>query len=191
MRLTIPWHRFLGVPLGIVVMAVAGCQSASDDASPSAADASVTPSPSGSTEPSVGASPSAPEAIEGVETSVFDLEIGDCFSADSDEVESVLVVDCEQPHSYEAFFRFDHEAGPDEEYPGDQEILEYADSECRPPFEEFVGTDYESSIWYITSVTPSAETWAAGDREIICTLDQQDADGQAVEVTGSAEGSAE
>jgi Septum formation len=124
-------------------------------------------------------------------TSVFDIEVGDCFSADSDEVESVLVVDCEQAHSYEAFFVFDHDGGASEPYPGDDAIVDYAEGECRAPFEEFVGTDYDSSIWYITSVTPSAETWAEGDREIICTLDQQDQDGVAIEVTGSAEGSAE
>ena len=127
----------------------------------------------------------------GEETSVFDLEVGDCFSADSDEVATVLIVDCDQPHTYEAYFVFDHQAGPGDAYPGDQEILEFADGECRPPFEEFVGKDYESSIWYITSIPPSADTWEAGDREIICTLNQEDAGGEAIEVTGSAEGTAE
>jgi len=189
--MTIHRHRFLGVALVVVLFAVAGCQSGSDDPTPSAAGPSATPSSSPSIEPSAEASASATDASEGEETSVFELEVGDCFSADSDAVESVLVVDCEQSHHYEAFFIFDHEAGPDEAYPGDQEILEFADSECRPPFEEFVGNDYETSLWYITSVTPSAETWARGDREVICALDQQDSDGQAIEVTGSAEGTAE
>ena len=189
--MTIPWHRFRVLPLSVVVIALAACQSTSDDGTPSADVASATPSSSASAEPSAEASASATESGEGEETSVFDLEIGDCFSTDSDTIETVLVVDCEQPHTYEAYFLFDHEAGPDADYPGDQEILEFADSECRPPFEEFVGKDYESSIWYITSVTPSAETWDVGDREIICTLDQQDADGEAIEVTGSAEGTAE
>ena len=187
--MTIPAHRFF-IPVTLAVMVLTACQSGSDETA-SAGDASVAPSSSASAEPSVEASPSPTDASDGEETSVFDLEVGDCFTADSDEVESVLVIDCEQPHTYEAFFLFDHPAGPDEAFPGDQEILEYADSECRPPFEEFVGTDYETSIWYITSVTPSAETWATGDREIICTLDQEDADGQAIEVTGSAEGAAE
>ena len=188
--MTIPAHRYLGLPLMVAVIVIAGC-AGNDDATPSAPDAAVTPSSSASTEPSVEASPSPTDAAGGEVTSVFNLEVGDCFMADGDEIESVLVVDCELPHFYEAFFRFDHEAGPGEAFPGDQEILEYADTACRPPFEEFVDTDYESSIWYITSVTPSAETWAAGDREIICTLDQQDADRQAIEVTGSAEGAAE
>ena len=173
------------------MLTLAGCQSGSDDATPSGAEPSLTPSSAPSTEPSVEASASPTGASEGVATSVFELEVGDCFSADSDQIETVLVVDCAQPHTYEAYFLFDHEAGPDDPYPGDQEILEFADGECRPPFEEFVGKDYDTSIWYITSVTPSAETWEAGDREIICTLDQENADGEPIEVTGSAEGTAE
>jgi putative regulator of septum formation len=187
--MTIPWLRTRKALLVVVAIALAGCQSTTDDTTPSPAPTSA--APSASPEPSSAGSVSPTDVAEGVETSVFALEAGDCFSAESDSVESVLVVDCQQPHTYEAYFLFDHEAGPDEAFPGDDEILDYADSECQPPFEEFVGKDYESSIWYITSVTPSAETWAAGDREIICTLDQQDANGEAIEVTGSAEGAAE
>lgn len=174
----------------VVGIALAGCQSASDDVTPSVAER--TEARSATAQPSAAEESASPTgADEPVETSVFELEVGDCFSAESDSILFVSVVDCEQSHTYEAFFVFDHEAGPDEEYPGDDAMLTYADDACRPPFEEFVGMDYESSIWYITSVTPSAETWAEGDREIICTLDQQDADGEAIEVTGTAEGSAE
>ena len=127
----------------------------------------------------------------GEETSVFDLEVGDCFSAESDQLDTVLVVDCAQPHEYEVFHVFDHPAGADEPYPGDDTLLDFADTECQPPFEDFVGHDYQTSIWYITSVTPSEETWADGDREIVCTLNQQDDNAEPISVTGSAEGAAE
>lgn len=167
-------------------IALAGCQSEADDETPSPS-ASGAPSASASTAPSVEASAAPSEAAGGEDVSVFDLEAGDCFSADEEQLESVVVVDCAQPHVYEAFHVFDHDAGPDDAYPGDDEIVQYADDQCQPPFEEFVGTDYESSIWYITSVTPSSETWAEGDREIVCTLNVEDES----EVTGSAEGSAE
>jgi hypothetical protein len=183
-------HRSAATVLVAIVVALAGCQSDRDDVTPSA-EASVPPSASSSIEPSEAVSPSATESGEGEDTSVFDIEVGDCFNADSDELASVLVVDCDRPHAYEAFHLFDHEAGPDEAYPGDDVILEYADTNCQAPFEEYVGIDYQTSIWFIASVTPSAETWAEGDREIICTLDQQDQDGVAIEVTGTARGSAE
>ena len=192
-----PWRQLpdVNIPvnrpslLAFVVVgtfALGGCQSEADDETPSPS-ASVAPSTSASTAPSVAASTAPSATVGGEDVSVFDLEAGDCFSADAEQLESVLVVDCAQPHVYEAFHVFDHEAGPDDAYPGDDQIVEYADAQCQPPFEEFVGTDYESSIWYITSVTPSSETWAEGDREIVCTLNTEDES----EVTGSAEGSAE
>jgi len=190
--MTVRLHRLLGLPLGIAMTVLAaGCQSNTDDVTPSAPAPSVASS-SGSIEPSEAVSPSPTELGDGEVTSVFDIEVGDCFNADSsDELASVIVVDCDSPHAYEAFHLFDHEAGPDDAYPGDDVILEYADTNCQPPFEEYVGIDYQTSIWFIASVSPSAETWAEGDREIICTLDQQDQDGVAIEVTGSARGSAE
>jgi hypothetical protein len=137
------------------------------------------------------AASSAPAAPSGEETSVFELEVGDCFSADRDQLETVTVVDCEASHEYEVFALIDHEAGADDPYPGDAEVLEYADTHCQPPFEAYVGHDYQTSLWYITSLSPSEETWADGDREIVCTLNQQDDNQEPIAVTGTAEGSAE
>jgi hypothetical protein len=183
-RLLRPGHAG---PLALLI-ALAACQSPSP--TPSADNA--TTSPAGSVaavtaSPSPSASGSGSGDPEGVETSVFDLRPGDCFSSGETAIVSVSVVDCDQPHVYEAFAVFDHEAGPDDEYPGDQAIGEDANSACRPPFEEYVGIAYEDSIWYITSIPPSEETWAEGDREIVCTLTNE----QETEVTGSAEGSGE
>lgn len=163
----------------------------SDASAPSAA-ASESPAASASASAAVASEPAASPtaAPSGEETSVFDLEAGDCFSVDSDQFDTVVVVDCEQPHEYEAFHVFDHEAGPDDPYPGDDALFEFADTECQPPFEEYVGHDYQTSIWFITSITPSEDTWADGDREIVCTLNQQDEDDEPITVTGSAEGSA-
>ena len=125
----------------------------------------------------------------GEETSVFELETGDCFSADADVVETVTVVDCEDTHTYEVFGVFDHEADDDEPYPGDDAILEYADTRCQPLFEDYVATDYQTSIYWITSVTPSAETWDdSDDREIVCALKLGE---EGEETTGSAEGTGE
>jgi hypothetical protein len=156
-----------------------------------AVSASQAASPSTSVPSESGGAGSPTPAVSGEETSVFDLEVGDCFSVDSDQFDTVLVVDCEHPHEYEAFHVFDHEAGPDEPYPGDDPLFDFADTECQPPFEEYVDHEYQTSVWYITSITPSEETWADGDREIVCTLNQQDANEEPITVTGSAEGSAQ
>jgi hypothetical protein len=61
--------------------------------------------------------------------------LGDCFSASGEQVETVTVVDCEQAHIYEVFAIFDHEVGADQPYPGDDELLKYADTACQPLFE--------------------------------------------------------
>lgn len=172
------------IGLVVVTLVLAACQSGTVDLE--------SPTPPATTGESASASPSGDGDGDdggGEETSVFDLERGDCFSATGDQVETVTVVDCGQPHLYEVFGVFDHEAGDDDPYPGDDEILKYADDECQPLFEAFVGSDYQSSIYWITSVTPSDETWnEADDREIVCALKLGET---ATETTGSAEGTAE
>jgi hypothetical protein len=173
-------HRSI---LALVVLVMAACQSSNEDPT-------ATPTPSVSAADR-SAAPSTDDDDDddddiGEETSVFELETGDCFSADADVVETVTVVDCAETHTYEVFGVFDHEGDDDEPYPGDEAILEYADSRCQPLFEDYVAADYQSSIYWITSVTPSAETWDDDDdREIVCALKLGE---EGDEMTGSAEG---
>jgi Septum formation len=164
---------------------LAGCQTASEVPSQSQPVATTTPSATPSSSPAATAS-AGPR-----ETSVFDLAVGDCFSTDTDELISVGVVDCAETHHYEVFALLDHDAGDDEAFPGDGALLAFAETACQAPFEEFVGHDYQTSIWYISALHPSVETWAEGDREIVCVLHQRDEAGDPVAVTGSAAGAAE
>jgi hypothetical protein len=171
------------LPIGLIgMLALVSCQSA--DGSPSASAAtSAAETSAASTAPSPAESASA--GGDGEETSVFDLEVGDCFGSAAGALETVEVVDCSDTHIYEVFALLDHEAGDDEAYPGDEEIGEYGDEACREPFTGYVGHDYETSVYWITTVTPSAETWAEGDREVVCTLRLGE---EGEETTGSAEG---
>ncbi len=182
----LPARRF-SVLLGATITAlVAAACEGSVEPTPSA-----TATPTAPLTPTMSASASAtPDATEaGEETSAFDLEVGDCFNAGGDAVGTVTTVDCAQPHVYEAFAVFDHEADADTAYPGDDEMLEYADAACQSPFEDYVGIDYQSSVYWITSVTPSQETWEErDDREIVCALKLGE---EGTETTGSAEGSGE
>jgi hypothetical protein len=179
----LPDRSFVRAGLLVVAVVLAGCQEATEDPTPSGASPSAA-----RVEPSATdfASPTASTAEA---TSVFDLEVGDCFSVESDELTTVVVVDCEQSHEYEAFALLDHEAGEADPYQGDDALLEYGNTACQSPFQAYVGSEYEASIWYITSVLPSEETWIAGDREFVCTVYQQDADSEPIAVTGSAQGS--
>ena len=180
-------HRFLpmaGILLATVLLVACDASDSSPTASPSIA---VAPSESVGASAPVAASASADVGQgDGTETSAFDLETGDCFDAGGDEVDTVTVIECELPHTYEAFAIFDHEAAIDAPYPGDEVLLEYADSACQPYFEEYVGIAYPDSQYWITSVTPSRQTWEEGDdREIVCALKLGE---EAEETTGSAEG---
>ena len=181
-----PDRSLVRAGLLVVAIVLAGCQDATEDPTPSGA------SPSAASIGPSATAPVSPTASTGAEaTSVFDLDVGDCFSVESDELTGVVVVACEESHEYEAFAVVDHEAGEADPYPGDEAMLEHGNTACQAPFQAYVGREYEASIWYITSVFPSEETWAAGDREFVCTLNQQDADSEPISVTGSAEGSDE
>lgn len=175
----------IALSLGV---ALAGCQSGAADDDPTTSAIVPTATPTAEASAATESVSAEPTDGNGEETSVFDLAIGDCFSASGESVGSVTVVGCDRTHIYEVFAVLDHEGGDDADYPGDDSMLEYADAACQPPFEEYVGTDYNDSRYWITSVTPSQETWDEGDREIVCTLKVGE-DGS--ETTGSAEGTQE
>lgn len=176
------------IPLGgallmllVVAVACSSTPAPSGSASGSAA-ASVAVSDSTSAAPSESAAASA----EGSMTSAFDLEVGDCFNTDDiSTVDEVAVVGCEAAHVYEVFGLGEYGA-EDDAFPGDDALTTAANEVCRPAFEDYVGVDYDSSEWHGTFINPSEETWAQGDREILCVLHT----GDETEVTGSAEGSA-
>jgi hypothetical protein len=162
----------------------AGGGSASATASPTvstATSASAARSASGS------ASASASADASGVQTSAFDLELGDCFSTgDISTVTEVTVVDCAAPHVYEVFGLTEYQAAATDSFPGDDALNSAADDACRPAFDDYVGIAYDDSDWYGTFINPSESTWADGDREIVCVLHTQDE----TSVTGSAKDSA-
>lgn len=122
----------------------------------------------------------------GAETSVFDIEARECFNiTETEPVESVQVLPCDDPHVYEAYAVLDHPAGPDAPFPGQDEMTDASNAACQEQFAAYIGLDYESSEFFITTLNPSEETWAEGDREIICTVATEDEDA----VTGTARGS--
>lgn len=122
--------------------------------------------------------------------SVEDMQmtLGECISDPSiaaegeSEVGALPVVDCAEPHYGEVYFVEDQD---DEQYPA-ATIRNTADDLCYDAFEPFMGIAYEQSAYYITSITPSSQTWDAGDRQIACLVVADDGD----EITGTLKGSA-
>lgn len=108
------------------------------------------------------------------QTSVFDIDAGDCFDDPSafDEVSSVEVIDCAEPHDNEVYALFNYTGSS--VYPGDAEIESAANQGCIDRFEDFVGIDYfDSEIW-VGAFWPSPDSWEDGDREVICFVYEGD-----------------
>lgn len=55
-----------------------------------------------------------------------------------------------------------------DQYPGAEQVDNRAVQICYDNFSDYVGIAYEDSIYDIGWLYPTEETWAAGDREVIC-----------------------
>lgn len=161
--------------IGAVLAAALICAACAGGDEPESEAASGSAAPT-STPVEETAEPTASAADGGTATSVFDLEVGDCYDLASEtEVEEVDVVDCAEPHTYEVYAVALHPAGPGEEYPGDDEISSFADDECLgDAFYDYVGIDYQDSELFAFALQPTAETWDVGDREVVCAAFLQD-----------------
>ena len=130
----------------------------------------------------------ADDGVASQDTGVFDLRPGTCFDDgtvfDADEVEQVPVVPCDGPHDNEIFAAFDL---PDGEFPGDDAVFEQGEEGCLERFPDFVGIDYASSRYVVSTLYPTASSWDDGDREVLCFLYDIDLE----KLTGSAAGTAE
>ncbi len=119
---------------------------------------------------------------------MLSLEPGDCFLGfDGDQVASVDIVECSEPHIYEVFH---NEVFPDGPYPGSAEVDEAGHAGGLAEFEAFVGLPYAESEWIVTTLVPLEENWPE-DRTVNCLLVRADPDDPTVPatVTGSAQGS--
>ena len=120
-------------------------------------------------------------------TPANDFEAGECTNDDlSGAIGEIDTVDCDEEHTAEAFAQFDLDDG---DFPGTDEVATQATEGCQGDrFEEYVGLDYQSSIYLVNVITPTEETWDNDDRTVICVINGT-TDGSALE--GSAEGTEE
>lgn len=103
-------------------------------------------------------STTAPAAIE----SVFSIAVGDCFDDPGSESVSTLPLrDCNEPHDNEVFALYDVTAAT---LPSQHVMLEG----CFDRFEDAIGASYAESIYDFGGYTPGPESFADGDREVIC-----------------------
>jgi hypothetical protein len=112
------------------------------------------------------------------------LEAGDCLRApDADQVVQVDTVDCAQPHELEVIGRVPLSGTT---YPGDEAAVREARRACEELVEDYVGTPFEESVWFVNTFTPTAEGWEQGDQEATCLVFQFDPELTYLTVEGSA-----
>ncbi|MET8568459.1 DUF4190 domain-containing protein [Streptomyces sp. NPDC004783] len=118
------------------------------------------------------------------EGTAYALSPGQCFTTPSGSLQGVTYdvdeVPCDQEHDGEVFAAFDLPGGA---YPGDGEITRSADDRCYG-----LRDGYAMDRWALPAdvdvyyLTPTRESWRAGDREITCLFGNTDERGT---LTGS------
>ena len=103
--------------------------------------------------------------------SVFEMEVGMCYNGSIDGSTTVETVECTEPHESEVYALFEYTET--DVYPGDAAMSEYAGEVCIPAFEGYVGVAYDNSEIFASTGYPSTETWDNGDREIVCSLNDE------------------
>jgi hypothetical protein len=130
------------------------------------------------------------EVVSAGTLQVTDLQVGDCFDSAIDEtvgetveVQGVDAIPCAEEHRNQVYAIRQLPDGSDAPFPGDDAAFESSGLLCLETFQDFVGLVYEESVLDISVVYPSADTWGAGDRDVVCAVYDP-----AGPVTGSLEG---
>lgn len=116
---------------------------------------------------------------------VFLIKVGDCVNdADlGDVITSIPIVPCTEPHDSEVYYEL---ALPGSDFPGDDAVLEDAQTACFDAFETFTGIAGDDSELAFYPLTPTEDSWTqSNDRLVSCLI--YDPAGQ---TTGSLEGAA-
>jgi hypothetical protein len=114
--------------------------------------------------------PETGELVEATDVNVFELQVGDCLDgfADNSQLSKIRAVPCSEAHTDEIMAAVDL---PDEdEYPGAEAIEERAEEACHEEFTQFVGRPWDDSQLDYGYLAPTEESWADGDREVLCTV---------------------
>lgn len=107
-------------------------------------------------------------------TGTTDLRVGECFIGDGGWNRATTdIVPCDEPHQRQIAGLFTW-PGSGTAYPGEAALDDFATANCFDAFAAFVGISYDESIWYMSTWTPTAQTWASGDRIVLCALELED-----------------
>jgi hypothetical protein len=162
-------RRIAGVAsiAGLAIWGLAGC--GGGDTTTTTTSSPPSPAPQAITSPS-GPPPGS------TERGLRELEPGDCFDRmDDPEASSraVWLIECRQSHSHEVYEVLPYEgdgAAGGTPYPGTAVVQDWSEQACYDRFEAFVGVRWTLSELDIEVWWPSEDSWARGDRTVICSV---------------------
>ena len=94
-------------------------------------------------------------------------------------------VDCAQPHDAEVTLVTSYPAGSTAPYPGNDSLNAFVDQTCEAAFTSYVGVPFDESTYTYASFYPNpGADWNGGDREVVCTVTNEDS----TPLTGSLKG---
>lgn len=134
-----------------------------------------------------------------------ELQSGDCAIPENNSnfINGLSVGACNQPHNMQVAGRLDlstisdpaYSAGAD--HPGQLAVQQKAYDQCQSVFESYTGVSFWPDNWKeaavagalstqydIETITPSASTWADGDRSVICLIVRLDGQPMSAPVGG-------
>ncbi|NTW41227.1 MAG: hypothetical protein HGA44_15370 [Cellulomonadaceae bacterium] len=104
------------------------------------------------------------------EVTAFALRVGDCLDSTAldEEIETVPVIPCDEPHDAEVYARYEFDEGA---YPGEDSVAQTAEKFCYNEFSGFVGATYEDSALDFFPMFPVQDGWEQiDDREVLCMV---------------------
>ncbi len=141
------------------------------------ASGSATSSPLASAPASASPSGGAPGGSPAYE-SPEDLAVGDCYDpildGDDDQLLAAVMLPCAGPHRHEVFGLVDVAGAPTAPFPGSTDLDAEAQDLCDAAFEAYVGIDFDRSALGYVYYTPTEATWLAGDRAVLCVVEDGD-----------------
>ena len=95
-----------------------------------------------------------------------ELAVGQCLLVPlNSQVNSVATTECTEAHTGEVY---SVTTLKNDTMPSRDEMDELVHNTCYETFEAYVGTSPEETTLDYTAMSPTKQTWAKGDREIVC-----------------------
>jgi Septum formation/Protein of unknown function (DUF2510) len=163
------------VAAAVVVLGVVGYVVFAGDDDPETTTDTTAPSSQTTAAPGsdTTAAPATDTTAGSETTDVFSIGVGDCLTDETStegEISDVQTIPCDQAHTFEVYHSYIIDAA---DFPDSTEMDSISEEQCTSAFATFIGLPYDQSIYYFQSLTPTAESWASGDREILCMVYDQ------------------